>query len=446
VRRLLASLPATTMVAAALAVVASAAWVRLGPIVPAAAVLTVVGLIVAARQHDVAALLLPLCLLPYALNVGGLYMSVSDVLVLGLAGCLLLGGVANGSTRGVAGPLTVPAAAFVAWTLASAVWAASPRAAVVEAVQRLEFVVFGVAVMASLPPDGRHARRALTGIVTGSAILGAITVTVGVVEHRYVGVYPVGLHKNAAGSLLSYGLLAALGIKLVMAPTGNGARWLRAASLVTLAGLIATGSRGAWVGTVVAAAAVIALRRPRLAWPTGAVTVVLIALFLLAVPADVAGQRAGFGEQHSTAAVRAETWQDGVEAIVAHPLLGVGAGNFVAYIFGQPAQGDPNNLLLLTWAETGLPGLGLLVWFVVAALALARRNARALPAREVPAAANLAGAALLVTAVVHAQFDIFWTRGTGLAAFLGAGLVVWATRAAVPATAARRPGRPIEVR
>jgi len=446
VRRVLASLPATSAVAAALAVVASAAWVRLGTIVLAAAALAALGLVVVARQSDVATLLLPLCLLPYALNVGGLFMSISDLLVLGLAGCLLLGGLGAGNARSFAGPLTIPAAGFVAWTLASAVWSASPRAAVIEAVQRLEFVVFGVAVMAALPVDGRQARRALVGLVTGAAVLGVTTVIVGVVEHRYVGVYPVGLHKNAAGSLLSYGLLAALGIKLAMTPTGWKARWLATGSLATLAGLVLTGSRGAWVGTVVAAAAVVALRRPQLAWPTASVTVVLVALFFLLVPPEVASRKAGFGEQFSTATVRAETWQDGVEAIVANPLLGVGAGNFITHFSEHSAQGDPNNLFLLTWAETGLPGLALLAWFLGATLALARRTARALPAREVPAAANLAGAALLITAVVHAQFDLFWTRGTGLAAFLGAGLVVWAARAVAPMTPASRPGRLIEVR
>ena len=137
-----------------------------------------------------------------------------------------------------------------------------------------------------------------------------------------------------------------------------------------------------------------------------------------------------YEERYSTAAIRADTWQEGVRAISASPMLGVGAGNFVARIDGRNFQSDPNNVFLLTWAETGLLGLVMLLWFLVACLRLAWRNARA-SEEGTPTTANQIGMALLVSAVVHGQFDVFWTRGTGLAAFLGAGLVAWSSRAIV---------------
>jgi len=223
-------------------------------------------------------------------------------------------------------------------------------------------------------------------------------------------------------------------------PGRHGGRWVVTTGLVTLAGLVITGSRGAWVGTLVALATVVAMRRPRLVWPVISVMLVAVALFLLVVPPDTLTEEAGFDDKFSTAAVRAETWQQGVDAFVAHPLLGVGAGNFVARIAGQTLQVDPNNLFLLTGAETGLPGLALLLWFLAACLRLAWRNAHAVPPGE-PAAANLSGVALLVTAIVHAQFDLFWTRGIGLVAFLGAGLVVWAFQATT-ANSQPRPSAP----
>jgi O-antigen ligase len=316
----------------------------------------------------------------------------------------------------------------VAWTLASAAWAASPAKALQEAAQRLEFTVVGVALVAALPVDGRHAHRALAGLTVGAAALGIATVGIGLAEHRYLGVYPLGIHKNAAGSLLSYGLVATLGLRLA-APGRSARRWLAAAGLATLAGLVFTGSRGAWIGSLLALATVVAMRRPGLVWPVATVTVVVATLFLLVLPPETLGQEAGVHDRYSTAAVRAETWHQGVEAIEAHPLLGVGAGNFVARLAGRVLQVDPNNLFLLTWAETGLPGLALLLWFLAGCLRLAWRNVRAASSPKVPVAANAAGVAMLVDAVVHAQFDIFWVRGTALAAFLGAGLVVWASRA-----------------
>lgn len=428
-----------TPFAGALAVLAAVAWIRFGPLVPVAVALPTVGVILLARRSDIIALLLPLCLLPFAIRLGGVFVSVTDILVIGLACCLLVAVAAGFEPQRIANPLAIPAIAFVAWTLASAVWAAAPAKAVVEATQRLEFTVFGVALMAALPADGRHVRRALTGLAAGAALLGAATVITGILEHQFFGVYPLGIHKNAAGSLLSYGLIATLVLRLAL-PGRHGGHWVVATGLVTLAGLVITGSRGAWVGTLVALATVVAMRRPRLVWPVISVMLVAVALFLLVVPPDTLTEEAGFDDKFSTAAVRAETWQQGVDAFVAHPLLGVGAGNFVARIAGQTLQVDPNNLFLLTGAETGLPGLALLLWFLAACLRLAWRNAHAVPPGE-PAAANLSGVALLVTAIVHAQFDLFWTRGIGLVAFLGAGLVVWAFQATT-ANSQPRPSAP----
>ncbi|HEY2957425.1 MAG TPA: O-antigen ligase family protein [Actinomycetota bacterium] len=432
-----ADLPFSTPVAAVLAVGVAAAWIRLGPLVPLLVAVPVVGVVLLALRWDATAMLLPLCLLPFAVRAGGMFVGVTDVMVLGLACCLAVAAAAGLEPPRPANPLLLPAVAFVAWTLASAAWAASPAKALQEATQRLEFAVIGVALVAALPVDGRHAHRALAGLAAGAAALGVTTVVLGVAQHRYVGVYPLGIHKNAAGSLISYGLVAALGLRLA-APGRRAGRWLAAAGLATLAGLVVTGSRGAWIGTLLALATVVAMRRPGLVWPVASVTVVVTALFLLVLPPETLGQEAGVHDRYSTAAVRAETWHQGVEAIGAHPLLGVGAGNFVAHLAGRVLQVDPNNLFLLTWAETGLPGLALLLWFLAGCLRLAWRNARTVAPPQVAVAANAAGVAMLVDAVVHAQFDVFWVRGTALAAFLGAGLVVWAGRAIAA------PGQPRE--
>ena len=421
----------TTPAAGVLAVLAAVAWVRLGPVVPVLVALPIFIVFLMARRSAATALLLPLCLVPYAIRAGAVFVSASDLLIMGLACCLAIAAAAGLEPARAPNPLLTPGLAFVAWTMASTVWADAPAKTMMDTTQRLEFVVCGVALMAALPAAGHHVYRALAGLAAGAAILGVTTVIVGVVENRYLGVYPIGLHKNAAGSMLSYGLIAALGLRLAASPRQRR-RWVTAAGLAALVGLIITGSRGAWVGTLVAMAAVVVMRRPWLVWPVASVTVVAVALFLLVLPPETLSTNLGFQERFSTASVRSETWQQGVTTIAAHPLLGVGAGNFVARYNGESLQADPNNLFLLTWAETGLPGLALLVWFLGACLRLAWRNARARSGPGIPVAANVAGVALLVTAIVHAQFDIFWARGTGLAAFLGAGLVVWAGRATTP--------------
>jgi O-antigen ligase len=420
-------LPYLTPAAGALALVAAMAWVRLGPVVPVLVALPILATVLVSWRSDATALLLPLCLVPFAINAGGVYASASDLLTVGLGGCLLLATAAGFDRQQFASPLTAPAVAFVAWTAISASWAAEPLKALVDVGQRLEFTVLGVALIAALPLDGRHIRRTLGGFVAGATALGLTTIFVGFAEHRLIGVYPLGIHKNAAGSLLSYGLLAAAGL-VTAVPRGAASRWLVAGCLTIGAGLVFTGSRGAWVGTLVAGAVMIVLPRRHLLWPVASITVVAVALFLLVLPPDTLGDHAGFDERYSTASVRADTWGDGVRTISAHPALGVGAGNFVAHLDGKAFQADPNNLFLLTWAETGLPGLLLLLWLLSACMRLAWRNAAAASGPGLAPAASEIGLALLVSAVVHGQFDVFWTRGTGLAAFLGAGLVAWAHR------------------
>jgi O-antigen ligase len=434
-------LPYLTPGAGILAVLAAMASVRLGPVVPVLVAAPVLAIVLVTRRADATVLLLPLCLVPFAVSAGGMYASASDLLVVGLGCCLLLAVAAGFERQRFGTPLTVPALAFVSWTLMSAVWAAVPAKAMVDAGQRLEFTVLGVGLMAALPLHGRHTRRALAGFVAGAAALGLATVIVGFAEHRLIGVYPLGIHKNAAGSLLSYGLLAAVGLRVAV-PRGTLDRWLGAGCLVIAAGLVFTGSRGAWVGTLVAGAIMLVLRRRHLLWPVTSITVVVVALFLLLLPPDTLAEQAGFQERYSTAAVRADTWGEGYRTIAANPVLGVGAGNFIARIDGKNFQADPNNVFLLTWAETGLPGLLLLLWLLAACLRLAWRNARASSGPGTATAASQIGLALLVSAVVHGQFDVFWTRGTGLAAFLGAGLVAWAHRAITDERSQRRAAPP----
>jgi O-antigen ligase len=421
-------LPYLTPAAGLLAVLAAMAWVRLGPVVPVLVALPMLAMVLLSWRWDASALLLPLCLVPFAVNAGGVYASASDLLTVGLGCCLLLATAAGFERQQFANPLTVPALAFVAWTLLSATWAAEPLKAVVDAGQRLEFTVLGVALFAGLPLDGRHIRRTLGGFVSGATALAVVTVIVGLIDGRFVGVYPLGIHKNAAGSLLSYGLLAAVGLRLIASRKAI-CHWLVAASLTIAAGLVFTGSRGAWVGTLVAMAAMVVLRHRQLLWPVTSITLVAVAMFLLVLPPETLADQAGFDERYSTASVRLDTWSEGVQAIAADPLLGVGAGNFIARIDGKNFQADPNNVVLLTWAETGLPGLLLLLWLFGACLRLAWRNAIATPAPDTALAASQIGVAMLISAVVHGQFDVFWTRGTGLAAFLGVGLVAWAHRA-----------------
>lgn len=421
---------AVTVAGVGAAALLAAASVRLGMAAVAAAGLILLAVALPSRRAGATVLLLPLCLLPHGVQVAGLWVSASDVLVVLLGVVLIVERARAPQDTRLLGALTFPAVAFVAWTMASAVWAPDVTGPVVEAVQRLVFVVLGMGLVVALPRDGGHMRRMLLAFVGGSAVLGAVTVATAITEGRFFAVYAAGMHKNAIGYLLSFGLVVAIALVVAWPGQERAARWVRPAGALILAGLVLSGSRGAWVGAVAALALMLALRRPHLAPLAGLTGVVAVALLFLVMPPDLVADRVGFDTPHSTADVRAQTWRGGIDTIASAPFLGIGAGHFTTPVQRQGTQVDPNNLLLLTWAETGVIGLLLLLVLIGGALTLAWRQARSLAQRGNAMVASLAGIGMLVAGVGHALFDMFWTRGIALATFMGIGMVVWAEHSA----------------
>jgi O-antigen ligase len=411
------------LAAVLVAAVGGAASTRF-PLLTVVALAGLVAVVAVARSRPAAtALLLPLCLLPYAVGASGLLLGPSDALLLLLGGALLLDWAIGAEPGPLLGPLAVPAAAFVAWTAMSAAWAADPLAVVVEAGQRAAFVLVGMAVVRALPGDGRAVRRALVGLVGGCAVLGAATVVSGVLAGQWLHVHALGMHKNWLGFVLSFGLvvLVAVGFDHRRPPVG-----LRVAAGLPIAlGLGLSGSRGGWIGALAGITVIVVLQRPTFAWPALSAAVIATVLVLVAAP-GVATEGIDVSTPDTSAGVRLRTWSSGVEAIQERPLLGHGAGNFRAVVKDRGSQVDPNNVVLLTWAETGAAGVAFLAWFVSAVFRLAAANSRA--ARGTPVLANTAGAAIVAAALAHAQFDMFWTRGVALATFMGMGLVLWCHR------------------
>lgn len=409
--------------ALALAAVGGAASTRF-PALTVAALAGIVLVLAASRNRSAAtAVLLPLCVLPYAVPLGGLLLGPSDALLLVLAGLLLLDWALGHEQGPLLGPLAVPAVAFVTWTAMSAAWAADPRAVLVETAQRAAFVLLGIAVVRCLPADGRTVRAALVGLVAGCAALGAATVVTGAMQGVWLHVYALGMHKNWLGFVLSFGLVALVALR-VHGELAAGALWLTAGLAITL-GLAMSGSRGGWIGALAGSVMVLVLRRPGLAWPAVSAATVAIAVVLLVAPGATT-ERIDVSTVDSSAGMRLRTWSSGVDAIRERPLLGQGTGNFRAVVKDRGTQVDPNNLLLLTWAETGILGLLALLWLVAAAVRLAVTTA--IVATGTASLANTAGAAIVAAALAHAQVDMFWTRGVALATFMAMGLIVWAHR------------------
>jgi O-antigen ligase len=94
-----------------------------------------------------------------------------------------------------------------------------------------------------------------------------------------------------------------------------------------VAGVIVTGSRGAFVGLVGTVMGIVCLS-PRV-FRTLMVLSLVIAMSIPLVPAEYLGEVQSIGDQQdSTRKERLYSWNRGLEMYVANPVIGVGAGNF----------------------------------------------------------------------------------------------------------------------
>lgn len=196
-------------------------------------------------------------------------------------------------------------------------------------------------------------------------------------------------------------LVGALGLHLPAAFMGRGrGRWLGlCGSAITLTGIFATGTRGAWLGAalLVAIVAVLAvLRRQGLRQRLSAAA---LALGILAatsagawmVAGDAISRRAGAawtearsalvdGNLNSDNGARIMMARFACEAFAEHPIRGIGAGGFRAWTQShlraagdEPADrfhqhGHCHNTPLQLLATTGLVGFGLFTALIIAAL------------------------------------------------------------------------------
>jgi putative inorganic carbon (HCO3(-)) transporter len=163
---------------------------------------------------------------------------------------------------------------------------------------------------------------------------------------------------------------------LALFAPGTRRRLLYGLALVPLAlCLFLTYSRGAWLLGLPAALLCIGLlrgRRARLA-SLGVLLLALLAVLPFARTARFASLF-NLASGTSTSFNRLVLWQGTLRLVLAHPLLGVGIGNFQArypqYMlpeaWREPNLFHPHNLLLEFWAGLGIMGVVALVWLLIA--------------------------------------------------------------------------------
>lgn len=304
-------------------------------------------------------------------------------------------------------PLLVPLIGMLAVVALSINHATSPALTLKETLKWAELILvylFVVAEMGTL----RHATALLAMLFLG-AIIEALVGAVQFLFNLGPDFYSIGRFMRAYGSFEQpnpyagyLGMLIPLAVGVLLARPGVR---LRNYTLVALTlAVVAVGlslSRGAWVGISLAVATMMLFwshhTRILLAAGTLAATPLGALAYLNLLPPEVTARLATAMDyfrfvdltqevvtpQNFAVLERVAHWQAAINMIGAHPLLGVGAGNYPAVydwysVRGwDEALGHAHNFYLNITAETG--GVGLLVYlsvFVVALLHAMRWLAR----------------------------------------------------------------------
>lgn len=288
-------------------------------------------------------------------------------------------------------PLTFAALAFAVWSASSVLWALRPEVALVRVTTFAG--VFGLMLAVALLD-----RRGLLWM-WGAAALGAVaSVPLGYVLPQGEKMLETGRFSPGGADPNAYACL--LAVVFFVAYFGLP-RYRRAALLlapVLLYGVFATQSRTALV--VLVGTPLAGLLMPRLAARLGGRTLLLYALgaaafagMVLLFPAvggALVERYATLAEVQSeqTWSGRWSIWMGALEVVAAHPLLGVGAGNFAYAAIGYSTMiaafsaergefaGVAHNMFLSVASQLGLVGLALFVGMLALGFGLAARLAR----------------------------------------------------------------------
>ncbi len=206
------------------------------------------------------------------------------------------------------------------------------------------------------------------------------------------------------------------------------------------AGLIASWSRGGWLGMAAAAIAVLLLVSP-LSRLLIALAAAMAFLTSPVLPSGVTARLADLGHYFGTwnargvpvndanfaILERVAHWQAAWEMFADHPWLGVGVGNwsvaYPRYAIGQwtNPMGHAHNVLFHFAAEAGLIGAACYLWFWLGSLAAALLAV--LRHRGLDRAIAIGVFGLLVHLSVHNQFDNLFVQGMPLVVALALALL-----------------------
>jgi putative inorganic carbon (hco3(-)) transporter len=395
-----------------------------------------------------------------AIPTGAVRLEAIEIAVLVVGALVVLRRLALGQTPFPWSPLFAFPLALVACTLIALYSALDPALAAKQFGALIGGAVFAATVMSSCR-DMEDVRRVVGVLVLVVSVVAVVALSTGGgrLESSYGGATVSGRLEGAFSSPNQLGALVAVGAVLAVG-VAVGARMGRSrvfgglALALLLAVLALSLSRGAWIGAALAFGfLIVTLKEARRMLFAFAVPLVVIGFFVWSAEPDrpelkVVGERAKAFTARSPYDGRDQIWAEAIREIKNDPLTGQGPGNFpVASVrAGSEASSvspDHAHNLFLNWAaETGIPAVVIIIFFIVALGEATRRAGRAARERGDPRdrAIVLAIAAALIAVLGQGLFDYVLTNAVLHITTWGLiGLLIVCRREAVaPGAIARR--------
>jgi O-Antigen ligase len=348
--------------------------------------------------------------LNYDLGGGPVKMALSDI-SLTLAFPILLARKLLSDGKLAVNPLRWPIWAYFAICAVSIAINQVFAASIVSMLQMMVYLVIAIFVFSNCTRGMLQLERAFLGFIFTNVVLSVAAI---VMHSDYV----LGLHKNALGAEVGYGLIVCTELWIARSLMQRPKRWLTMALCLLSAGLVMSLSRGAWLGTAAGILVVFAIRRRyRLLFRSLAIMVPVICLCWFSLPAQLREYASDFGANSYSARARFQSLDFARERFLSSPVFGVGVGLRKTY--------DATNLVMSTLAESGVLGLLAFLSIFVAFAYMAYRAWQTLKEDD-PAISLLSiGAALAMCSFVHGCLDHYWSRGI-FPVFASMGMAIYA--------------------
>jgi hypothetical protein len=265
---------------------------------------------------------------------------------------------------------------------------------IVSMAQMAVYLVLAGIVLANASTDARALLPGFYGIVAGGVFLGSVAIAT---RQSYV----LGMHKNAAGSSLSFAAITCAQLWLV-APKAIRRRLGIAFCLIS-GGLLFTLSRGAWCGAIAGILFIIAYHGQfKLLVRCFIILIPMIAVCWFILPDDSKTYALDISSNSNNVMSRLISIDYAKSFFYAHPVFGSGVGLRKQY--------DATNVIWSTLAETGIVGLCafLLMHLQFFAIIWRRRKLLAPTSAEFSIVAIAGG--LVLSKLIHGLVDHYWAR------------------------------------